>query len=92
MRIFAAWLGLALLSGRVLGSNRFWVLPTIALVVVAVTNTNPARLWVEIVTGVPEHWPSLLCAIAALVVGIVARALTPWRLRALLRSRGAHTL
>lgn len=87
LRIFTAWLGLALLSSRALGTDRFWVLPGMALVIVAVTNGSPAPLWVQVVTGIPEHWPSLLCAAAALALGAVAHYLTPWRLHALLLSR-----
>lgn len=87
LRIFAAWLGMALLSGRALGTNRFWVIPGIALVIVTVTNSTPAPLWAQVVTGVPKHWPSLLCATAALALGAAAHYLTPWRLHTLLRSR-----
>lgn len=87
LRIFIAWFGMALLSSRALGTDRFWVLPGIALVIVAVTNRTPAPLWAQVVTGAPEHWPSLLCSTAALTVGAVAHYLTPWRLHALLRLR-----
>ncbi len=84
LRIFATWLGFALLSSRTLGTSRFWILPGIALVTVTVTNRTPAPPWVQVVTGAPEHWPSLLCATAALALGAVAHYLTPWRLHALL--------
>lgn len=86
LRIFAAWLGMALLSGRAFGTSRFGIVPGIALFIVTVTNSTPAPLWAQVVTGTPEHWPSLLCALAALAVGVAAHSLTPWRLRALLPS------
>lgn len=87
LRIFIAWLGMALLSSRALGTDRFWVLPGIALVIVAVTNRTPAPLWAQVVTGIPEHWPSLLCATTALALGAIAHYLTPWRLHTHLLSR-----
>lgn len=90
LRILAAWLGLALLSGRLFGTHRFWALPGIALVLVNVTNSTPAPLWVQVITGVPEHWPSLLCATSVLAVGLLARYLTPWRMKTLRRFRASR--
>lgn len=83
LRIFATWFGLALLSSRLLGTQRFWVIPGVVLAIVNITNSIPAPLWVQVIAEVPEHLPSLLCAIGTLAAGVLARSLTPWRLATL---------
>lgn len=86
MRISMAWFGMALLSSRALSANRFWILPGTALVLVVATNQSPTPPWAKVITGVPEHWPSWLYALVALVIGVSARYLTPWRLHTLRRT------
>jgi hypothetical protein len=79
------WLGMALISGRVLGLRLSWALPLLACVVIEYFQVpTPLSWWALAETGsVP--WRSLLISACVLAAGCLSVWLTPWRLNRLRR-------
>lgn len=80
-RALLGWLGVALVSGRVLGWRSGWVLPAVVMSVLSFWGpAGGGHSWWEF-TAQPLHdVPSLLLAVLLLATGLAAHALTPWRL------------
>jgi hypothetical protein len=88
-RSLIAWFGLALIGGRILGWHHCWVVPWGTLCVLVFWGYNgDARgyVWWEFTAQPATHIPSLLLAGGLFVAGVTAYALSPWRLRRLVRA------
>ncbi|MFB9513962.1 hypothetical protein [Streptomyces purpureus] len=83
VRSVLIWLGLALLSIRLLGQQLGWVIP-MASAFLLVWYPLHWWDWTANPAGDPASW---IVATVALAMGIAATAATPWRRRALLRRR-----
>ncbi len=79
-RALLGWLGVALVSGRVLGWQAGWVLPAVVMSVLSFWGPAGGHGWWEFNARPLHDVPSLLLAILLLATGLAARALTPWRL------------
>ncbi|MFG3000704.1 hypothetical protein [Streptomyces sp. NPDC048340] len=81
------WTGLGLLSGRLLGWRQSWGLPALALCILTywgVPGTDGEYPWWEFtVLSASDHPGGLALSLALCAIGVLAYALTPWRLRAL---------
>ncbi|WP_328474917.1 hypothetical protein OHA21_16495 [Actinoplanes sp. NBC_00393] len=93
LRALLAWMGLALVGGRVFGWSRCWILPWATMCGVLYwghSGSGEGLRWWEF-TGQPiEHLPSLLLSLGLFAAGLLAGVLTPWRIhRAGLRWRSA---
>lgn len=82
LRIFAAWFGLALVSSRLFGTERFWAIPGMLLIVILVTNSGAPPPWTQIIAAAPGHWPSWLYTTVIAGLGMASYAATPWRVAA----------
>ncbi|MBP5938361.1 hypothetical protein [Streptomyces acidiscabies] len=88
LRGLVIWVGLALLSGRIWGWRFSWILPLVTLFPLTYWQTDSLgrlRWWAW--TDQPGH--SIPCwgiAVASLLTGGAAMALTPWRITRLRRA------
>ncbi|GAA4885596.1 hypothetical protein [Kitasatospora terrestris] len=83
VRSVLVWLGLALLSRRVLGHQLAWALPLASALLLI---WYPLTWWDW--TATPTHdTPAWTAAGVSVVIGSAATAATPWRRKALRRSR-----
>jgi len=94
-RSLAAWLGLALLSGRVLGWRLAWVLPVLTLCVLVYWGGSAAQVdpfdWWEFSARPAGDVPSLVVSAALLASGMLAYFFSAWRITALKRrATGRH--
>lgn len=90
LRIGIAWLGLALISQRILGTKRYWVLPICLLATALLTNSADPPPWVQILVADGSSEASWLYAAFLLTAGVVASCLTAWRLHAVRPPSRAH--
>ncbi len=88
-----AWLGLALMSGRVLGWRLAWVLPVVVLSALVYWGGSAGDgedwAWWEFSARPGDDVPSLLLSAGLLACGLVAYAATPWRRKRLADRFGA---
>lgn len=84
-RSWPAWLGLALVSGMVVGWRLAWTLPVATGSVLWYWGDqgNAHYRWWEFSARPSDDLPSLLLSAALLAVGLVAYSVTPWRRRRL---------
>lgn len=89
-RSIFGWIGLALVSGRVLGWRLAWVLPVATIFVLlywgSVDHGYGYRWW-EFSARPHDDIAALLVSVVLLAAGAAAMWATPWRLRARHRSR-----
>lgn len=87
-RALLAWLGLALISGRIFGWRTCWLLPGVVLCVLIYWGYDSgvgAHRWWEFTATGPESVSSALLSGALLGAGLLAYSCTPWRIACLRR-------
>jgi len=91
MRATVFWLGLAFLSGRVLGRHHAWIGPVASIFPASYLTQDAGGhdMWWDWTGQRPDSAPCAALAAVVLVTGVVAYELTPWRL-ARLRWRAAR--
>ncbi|MEU5386808.1 hypothetical protein ACWEPB_11495 [Kitasatospora cineracea] len=87
VRALLTWWGLAVLSGRLLGRQQSWVLPTATVFPLSYLgwDATGALRWWNWLWAPPSSLPCWALAAVSLLLGALAWWLTPWRLRALRR-------
>ena len=80
------WLGLALISGRLLGRRLAWVLPAGIMCVLGYWNGSTQEWW-DFGDAAPQDVRSLLVSACLLAGGLLSWWATPWRLTRLTRGR-----
>lgn len=90
-RAWAAWFGLALIAGSVLGWRLAWTLPAAASVVLWYWgfSGNEQYHWWEFSARPYDDPPSLFLSAALLIAGVAAYAVTPWRRRRWVSTRAS---
>lgn len=89
-RSIPGWVGLALLSGRILGWRLGWILPVLGLAALTYwgAGTMPATFaWWEFTARPPDDLIALFLSSLLLVAGGLAFAATPWRVRRIIGRR-----
>jgi hypothetical protein len=83
VRALPGWLGVALVSGRLLGWRLAWVLPSVVLCVLMYWGIEPdgAYAWWEFSARPYDDPRTLLLSAGLLGAGILAFCVTPWRWR-----------
>ncbi|MFG3702296.1 hypothetical protein ACGF5C_31075 [Micromonospora sp. NPDC047620] len=91
-RALPAWLGLALISGRILGWNYTWVAPcgVVCVLLYWGPSSGEGFRWWEFTAQEAGDLPSLLLSVGLFASGLAAYSLTPWRVRNILRPRPEH--
>ncbi len=87
-RALLAWLGLALISGRIFGWRTCWLLPGVVLCVLIYWGFDSvvgAYRWWEFTATGTESVSSSVLSVALLVGGLLAYAWTPWRIACMRR-------
>jgi hypothetical protein len=80
-RASTAWLGLAILSGRIFGWRFAWIVPAVVSCVLTYWGgggTHGPYAWLAH-RPAPEDGPSLLLSVLLLAIGMVVYTVTPWR-------------
>lgn len=87
-RSLLAWLGLALVSGRVLSWRLAWVLPAVVLAMLlgAGGGGGGQYAWWEFSVQEYDNLPSLLLSLLVSACGLLAFASTPWRIAGVRRA------
>ena len=91
-RSLSGWLGLALMSGRILGWRLAWAFPVAASCILAywgaAAGTGNNYAWWEFSARPHDDVPSLLLTACLLAGGVLAYSATPWRWKRLTSSPG----
>ncbi|MFI7147316.1 hypothetical protein ACIBO2_20565 [Nonomuraea sp. NPDC050022] len=86
-KAFVIWLGLALLSGRLMGMSLSWVIPSLSIFPLTFLGyeTSETPFWWNWATPGQTDPLTWILVVVALVIGAASYHLTPWRIASIRR-------